>query len=242
MVEENIYIYPIALAKMIHHTSSNINKEVAGYLIGKVIDEKIVEITDIAIARQRGTSVHVTLNDEDQALIADRLEEEDLGEVIVGWYHSHPRMGAHFFSSTDIATQKRYQFFLKQAVGIVLDPHHYVMSGQPSDMDVHAWRIEDEKSASDIPFRIMMETDKSISNILEHLKRQNVIQRAVSQIIYSLNPKLEQSISEVIGMGVGSAGGTGKSFREVVLYGVFIQAFLMMGIFFTIWAILILIS
>ncbi|NVM29489.1 MAG: Mov34/MPN/PAD-1 family protein [Candidatus Helarchaeota archaeon] len=239
MEGEDINIYPMALAKMIHHTSSNIHKEVAGFLIGKVTEEKAVEITDIAIARQKGTSVHVTLNDEDQALIAERLEQEELDEVIIGWYHSHPRMGAHFFSATDVATQKRYQFFLKQAVGIVLDPHNYVMSGEPSDMDVHAWRIGDEGVARDVPFKVMKESNKSILNILEHLKRQKVIQRAVSQIIYNLNPKLEQSISEMLEMGVGTAGGGVLNFRKVVLFGIFIQALVIMGIFFIVWAIII---
>jgi len=243
MRDLDIVIYPIALAKMIEHTSSSIQKEVAGYLIGKIPEEGIVEITDIAIARQQGTSVHVSLNDEDQALIAERLEQEDLSEVIIGWYHSHPRMGAHFFSATDVATQKRYQYFLKQAVGVVLDPHKYVVSGQTSDLDIHAWRVDENGTANDVPFQILSDSNKAVTNILEHLKRQSVLKRAVSQIIYSLNPRLERSITEMLDLNLGGAlaGGRGVILKKTVLLGVLIQALVMIGIILIVWSILIII-
>lgn len=235
-----ILIDPMALAKMIHHTSSNIHKEVAGYLIGRIINDHTVEISDTAIARQHGTSVHVDLNDEDQAIIAERLEKEELNEVIIGWYHSHPHMGAHFFSATDVATQKRYEFFLNQAVGLVLDPYKYVMSGQPDDLDIHAWRVGEGDYGSDVPFKIMKDTNKITLNILEHLKREKVMDQAVSQIIYSLNPKMEQSLTEMLSMGVGGAisEGKGVAFRKVVLFSVLIQALVLLGIFFIVWAII----
>ncbi len=242
MGDMEIVVFPMALAKMIQHTSANIHKEVAGFLIGKIPDENTVQITDVAVARQKGTSVHVTLKDEDQALIAERLEKEELGEVIVGWYHSHPRMGAHFFSATDVSTQKRYQFFLSHAVGIVLDPYKYVMSGAVQDMDVHAWRVDETGYANDVPFTVLKDNNQSILNILEHLKRQKVLEQAVSEIIYSLNPKLEQSVSELLGTTVdGSlAGGGVLNFRKVILLSMMIQGLLIIGIFCIIWAIIIL--
>jgi proteasome lid subunit RPN8/RPN11 len=44
----------------------------------------------------------------------------DRGAAVVGWYHSHPDLGA-FFSDTDRATQRS---FFRQAfsIGIVIDP------------------------------------------------------------------------------------------------------------------------
>ncbi|TFG04828.1 MAG: hypothetical protein EU536_03785 [Promethearchaeota archaeon] len=238
--EVDIIVYPMALAKMVEHTSANVRKEVAGFLIGKIPNTGTVEITDIAIARQEGTSVHVTLNDEDQALIAERLEQEGLGEVIVGWYHSHPHMGAHFFSSTDVGTQKRYQYFLAQAVGFVLDPHRYVTSQQLKDMDIHAWRVMNG-SARDVPFTISNETDKSIENLLEHLQRQNIIKRAVSQILYSLNPKLEQSITQMLNLNIGGslAEGRGILLKKMLLFGLLIQALAISGVFLIVWALII---
>jgi len=242
MENSEILIDPMALAKIIYHTSSNIHKEVAGYLIGRVINDHSIEISDAAIARQHGTSVHVDLNDADQAIIAERLEKEELNEVIIGWYHSHPHMGAHFFSATDVATQKRYEFFLKQAIGLVLDPYKYVMTGIPDDIDIHAWRVGDADYGTEVPFKLMKDTNKIILNILEHLKRERVLDQAVSQIIHSLNPKLEQALSEMLNWGIGGAisEGRGIAFRKVVLFGVLIQALVLLGIFFIVWAIILL--
>jgi proteasome lid subunit RPN8/RPN11 len=42
------------------------------------------------------------------------------GALIVGWYHSHPDLGA-FFSDTDRTTQRNF-FRQPYSVGIVIDP------------------------------------------------------------------------------------------------------------------------
>lgn len=44
----------------------------------------------------------------------------DKGKIIVGWYHSHPKLGA-FFSGRDRATQKAF-FQSEFSVGLVIDP------------------------------------------------------------------------------------------------------------------------
>ncbi|MFX1298823.1 MAG: hypothetical protein ACFFD2_28690, partial [Promethearchaeota archaeon] len=170
-------------------------------------------------------------------------EQEHINEVIIGWYHSHPKMGAHFFSATDIATQKRYQHFLNQAVGLVLDPYNYMMSGQPKDLDIHVWRVDEKGFSTEISFKILQDTNMIIINILEHLKRQKVLESAVSQIIYSLNPKLEQSILEMLEEHLEGALVRGRetNFRKVILFSALIQSLVVMGIFLIIWAMIILI-
>ena len=42
------------------------------------------------------------------------------GRLVVGWYHSHPNLGA-FFSATDRATQRAF-FSQAYSVGLVVDP------------------------------------------------------------------------------------------------------------------------
>ena len=86
----------------------------------------------------------------------------------------------------------------------------------------------------------MKDENKVTLNILEHLKRQKVLDLAVSQIIYSLNPKLEQSLSEMLNMGVTGAitEGKGIAFRKVVLFSVLIQALVLLGVFFIVWALI----
>ena len=63
------------------------------------------------------------------------------GEMVVGWYHSHPNLGA-FFSGTDRRTQ---QAFLGNAfsIGWVIDPVRNRMpySSAPIQQNIH-WRLE----------------------------------------------------------------------------------------------------
>jgi proteasome lid subunit RPN8/RPN11 len=42
------------------------------------------------------------------------------GTLVVGWYHSHPNLGA-FFSGTDRSTQRSF-FYHPYSVGLVVDP------------------------------------------------------------------------------------------------------------------------
>ena len=125
----------------------------------------------------------------------------------------------------------------------MLDPHKYVASGQTSYLDIHAWRVDERGTANDVPFQILSDSNKAVTNILEHLKRQSVLKRAVSQIIYSLNPRLERSITEMLDLNLGGAlaGGRGVILKKTVLLGVLIQALVMIGIILIVWSILIII-
>jgi hypothetical protein len=51
---------------------------------------------------------------------AARAAQDAAGDVVVGWYHSHPNLGA-FFSGTDRATQARF-FSQPYSLGLVVDP------------------------------------------------------------------------------------------------------------------------
>jgi proteasome lid subunit RPN8/RPN11 len=42
------------------------------------------------------------------------------GQYVIGWYHSHPNLGA-FFSGTDRHTQRSF-FNHRHSVGLVVDP------------------------------------------------------------------------------------------------------------------------
>ena len=44
----------------------------------------------------------------------------DNNEVVIGWYHSHPNLGA-FFSGTDRYTQRHF-FQHEHCLGLVVDP------------------------------------------------------------------------------------------------------------------------
>ena len=105
------------LCKAIRYTSE-VSTESGGILVGKMKDEELV-IKGLETGRQSATHVHVTLHDDFLIEMAEKYAERD--EKIVGWYHSHPKMGC-FMSSTDIDTQRRYQALFPTAVALVIDP------------------------------------------------------------------------------------------------------------------------
>ncbi|MBK6961140.1 MAG: Mov34/MPN/PAD-1 family protein [Gammaproteobacteria bacterium] len=58
----------------------------------------------------------------------------EVGLLVVGWFHSHPNLGA-FFSGTDRKTQREF-FYHEYSIGYVVDPVH----------DDHAYFIGEESS------------------------------------------------------------------------------------------------
>ncbi|WP_287586953.1 Mov34/MPN/PAD-1 family protein [Candidatus Borrarchaeum sp.] len=112
-----IKISDSTLCKAIRRTSE-VSTESGGILVGKMKDEELL-INGLETGQQSATHVHVTLHDEFLVETATKYAERD--EKIVGWYHSHPKMGC-FMSSTDIDTQRRYQALFPNAVALVIDP------------------------------------------------------------------------------------------------------------------------
>jgi proteasome lid subunit RPN8/RPN11 len=108
------------LDKIREQAVSSPRNEVAGLLLGRVL-RKTLFVSDIITGKQRSSATHVAL--EDEFLIIAATEYGRLGKrkSIVGWYHSHPSLGA-FVSSLDFATQKRFQALFPDAVGLVIDP------------------------------------------------------------------------------------------------------------------------
>jgi proteasome lid subunit RPN8/RPN11 len=114
----HIKISDSTLCKAIRRTSE-VSTESGGILVGKLKEGQLI-INGLETGQQSATPVYVTLHDEFLVETATKYAERD--EKIVGWYHSHPgRMGC-FLSSTDIATQRRYQALFPEAVALVIDP------------------------------------------------------------------------------------------------------------------------
>lgn len=192
MDRSKVQIFPLAVAKIIKHSASHPNTEIAGFLIGFLDGDKII-ITDTRTGRQTGNTVHVSINDMELARIADELDDSELDEKIVGWYHSHPNMGAHFFSSTDIATQKRYQMFLPQSVGFVIDPAEYIRSRNPNIIDLKCWKVFNNKSVR-FEYDIIIDSTACLKNLLTHFNYEPDVNRELTHIIQDLLPQLEVGI------------------------------------------------
>ena len=110
--------------KIVTHLSTK-RVELGGLLIGSVyshgsLEEGItsIEVKD-AVASQVFDSSSVSLSMTPEVWqSANKLCDENT--FVVGWYHSHPNLGA-FFSGTDRKTQKDF-FNHAYSLGLVIDP------------------------------------------------------------------------------------------------------------------------
>ncbi len=140
-LRKQVYFYPWSIAKIIRHASRFPHREIAGFLIGKVSKEGELYIFDAMSGKHQGTSTSVILDESMMAQIAEDLEKYGEELAIVGWYHSHPGLGAHFMSSTDVQTQKVYQSYFPKAVALVIDPVPFNRSGNWEDIDIHLYNV-----------------------------------------------------------------------------------------------------
>lgn len=171
-----VVIYPSALSKIIDSAGTDLKRESAGFLIGKLVGTKLT-ITDSSMTRHTGTSGHVVVDDTEMAEIADELSGRVENESIIGWWHSHPRMGAGFMSGTDIATQEKYQKMFPQATALIIDPTKFLETGKIEDLDYNCYTVTKEgykpleTEIAKNQNEILVTTFKSIKRLRKDIQR-----------------------------------------------------------------------
>lgn len=119
---ETVHISSLALLKMLKHGRAGVPMEVMGLMLGTFVDDYTVQVVDVFAMPQSGTGVSVEAVDPVfQTKMMDMLKLTGRGEVVVGWYHSHPGFGC-WLSSTDCNTQQSFEQLTKRAVAVVIDP------------------------------------------------------------------------------------------------------------------------
>lgn len=110
--------------RIMEHISTS-HYELGGLLFGDVVINplthlpNIVNITDIVVSEEYDhSSVSLRMDTAVWDIARDRIND---GFTVVGWYHSHPNLGA-YFSSTDRKTQKNVFNHIYSA-GYVVDPY-----------------------------------------------------------------------------------------------------------------------
>ena len=121
-----LFILNSCYDKIIKHVKSD-SKEIGGLLLGKVLIKKqynantsisVVMILDSVPSKvHKNTSVSLEMSTEIWNS-ANKRTTDNL--IIIGWYHSHPDLGA-YFSGTDRKTQRSF-FNHEYSVGWVIDP------------------------------------------------------------------------------------------------------------------------
>ncbi|MBS7247391.1 MAG: Mov34/MPN/PAD-1 family protein [Candidatus Jordarchaeales archaeon] len=159
---------PVALSKVFYVALNNRDVEVAGFLVGRVSGDHVL-VTDSLWVGGRGGRVHVELDFDAMAKVAGKLEEDGGDEVIVGWWHSHPGMGADFMSATDIKTQCVWQALFPYAIALIVDPAEYEKRG------INKRSCSLYKAVSSgyeaIPFDTMLDLNELVSAGLRSIKR-----------------------------------------------------------------------
>lgn len=121
-----IYATKSCSERIISHVSSDC-KEMGGLLLGQVYSvtfEKIeghrhliIICSALPSENYRNSSVSLEMGTEVWTRASEFISR---GDVVVGWYHSHPNLGA-FFSSIDRETQRAF-FSHSYSLGWVIDP------------------------------------------------------------------------------------------------------------------------
>ena len=130
-----------ALAQVHRHAASSFN-EIGGVLIGRAYawgGRTYVEINvTIPGNMTRAGRAHVTFTADTWAELLRRQEREFPDQMIVGWYHSHPRMGI-FLSGLDLSIQR----------GFFQSPWHIalVVNGQDCKGGFFVWDRDQIKPA-----------------------------------------------------------------------------------------------
>ncbi|GEM_PF-476476 len=165
-----VRVYPLALGKMIKHALDDLNREVAGLLVGKYLKKgDVLEIWDTITGEQRSTPGFVYLEEETIAAAAEWVLRNRPGLYIVGWYHSHPGFDV-FLSAIDIETQKLYQRLFPKAVALVIDPLKYAKTRRLQDLSFKVFRINQKGEVVAIPVSIGIQRQKLLESTLRGIE------------------------------------------------------------------------
>ena len=103
---------------------------------------------------------------------------------IVGWWHSHPNIGAHIFSSTDVNTQNAYQALFDRAIAFVIDQEKFKRTADFVDLDTRFYRVDGSKSYA-IPYELRGDPANEIRLILPHIlmrRHLSLFQLSINQL------------------------------------------------------------
>lgn len=109
------------------HAASDLDNEVGGWLAGRWCKDVETQVEFVVVeallpAQQvRSGSTFLTFTHDSQVAMLSALEERYAKKGVVGWYHTHPRMGI-FLSGYDVWL---HNHFFPQAwqVALVVEPH-----------------------------------------------------------------------------------------------------------------------
>jgi proteasome lid subunit RPN8/RPN11 len=125
-----VFLSQRAFVRICAHAGSDLDNEVGGWLVGvwcwdKTSQEEFVLVQAIIPAdHTRNGSAFLTFTHESQLEMLGILEARFPGKNLVGWFHTHPRMGV-FLSGYDLFLHNHF-FPHPWQVALVIEPHSAV--------------------------------------------------------------------------------------------------------------------
>lgn len=123
----SVFVTQRAYVRFCAHAGSDLENEVGGWLIGKwradkSTGEQFVVVERILPAQHiRHGSAFLTFTHDSQVALYNEFEDRYPDKDLIGWYHTHPRMGI-FFSDYDAWLHLNFFPELWQ-VALVIEPH-----------------------------------------------------------------------------------------------------------------------
>ena len=122
-----VYITQRAYVRICAHAGSDLNNEVGGWLIGKWRADRTTGAQFIVIEavlpalHTRSGGAFLTFTQDTQVELYNTMKERHPRKELVGWYHTHPRMGV-FLSEYDTWLHRHF-FAEPYQVALVVEPH-----------------------------------------------------------------------------------------------------------------------
>lgn len=192
MPKIDVEISPLAFSRVIDWTSTNTEREVGGYLIG-IVDNEKVKIIDTTYAVKSSTPTHVAIDEMAQFLIVKEIEKRDGKETIVGFWHTHPGMGL-FLSGTDIATQKIYQALLPEAVAMVCDGNTFAKTREQKDFKAQFFRVDKNDKSQEINFGVLTNPNELLELLTDFVQDEENVENIVTNSVQKLSIHVKDSM------------------------------------------------
>ncbi|MCC7129143.1 MAG: Mov34/MPN/PAD-1 family protein [Anaerolineae bacterium] len=122
-----VFVTQRAYVRICAHAGSDLYNEVGGWLVGKWRADRSTNVPFIVVEailpapHTRHGSAYLTFTQDTQVSLYDELKERYPNKELVGWYHTHPRMGI-FLSEYDVWLHHNF-FPEPYHVALVVEPH-----------------------------------------------------------------------------------------------------------------------
>ncbi len=123
----SVFLTQRAFVRICAHAGSDLENEVGGWLVGKWREDRktgdpfIIVEASLPAPHTRHGSAYLTFTQDSQVALYQNFKERHPDKELLGWYHTHPRMGI-FLSDYDTWLHNHFFPFPYQ-VALVVEPH-----------------------------------------------------------------------------------------------------------------------